>query len=100
MHSGRGGALDLKPYAGITNVEGGASSERQGRYREAGREDCRVVPFCQSYGGYLVYRHSLRLYIAETLIFFPFFFLSFLVQSLLDRTLHVTATTLDNYFEG
>ena len=29
----RGGALDLKPYAGITNVEGGASSERQGRYR-------------------------------------------------------------------
>ena len=64
MHSGRGGALDLKPYAGITNVEGGASSaERQGRYREAGREDCRVVPFCQSYGGYLVIQALTELYI-------------------------------------
>lgn len=38
MHSGRGGALDLKPYAGITNVEGGASSESAKAGIEAGRE--------------------------------------------------------------
>ena len=50
----------MKPYAGITNVEGGASPSR---YREAGREDCRVVPFCQSYGGYLSIQALTELYI-------------------------------------